>query len=230
MDRKTILNVLIAIALALTLSGCTASAFPQSTAEEVKPSADQHAASWASDARLVAIAGIEGSWSGQYGDYGFGFDGHEDRAVSDTKTDGRSELWVFRYISLTKQMTYNVVVDANGKLLGSEEDEIEDDDVPLGSYSVESDEAVRIAMDHSQELAESQSRSNHGSVSVLGQDADSGPIWAIVGGAPDSQKGYIGGVVILDARSGQVLFSYDFNDQNWGDWSDWGAEWGGIAA
>lgn len=220
MDRNFVFLMLVALT-APVLAGCTAQAMPVGSAEAARPPAEEAAHAWAQDARLVAIAGIEGSWAGGYSaSYGFSYnsDAQEASAKEDTKTDGRAEMWAYRYISSSKALAYNVVVDQDGNIIGAEEDDKDDDDVAIGSYKVTSTEAVAKALAANEDLAESQKDPNHGSIVVLGRDEDHpNPVWVIMGMSHGNDSN--GGMVIIDAVTGDIIASMPFG--NWGQSYDW---------
>lgn len=225
MDRSIILIVLTTLVGSVVLSGCTAQALPQATAQEVRSPADEAAHAWAPDAKLVTIAGLEGRWAGGMQAHA-SWHGQESQAKSDAHVgDGRCEFWVFRYASSSQDLAYEVVVDRDGKLIGAEEDERDEDDVPLGAYNVGSDAAASKAREASDGIREAESRSNGGSVLVLDRDDDhENPVWVVMAGAQDSEEGWIGGMVVIDAVTGEVLAEMDFSDWggSWGSWGSWG--------
>lgn len=138
--------------------------------------------------------------------------------------DGRCEIWVFRYASSSKDLAYEVVVDRDGEVVGSETDERDpEDDQPIGSYNVNSDQAAAKARDANDGIREAESRDNGGSVLALDRDDDyDNPVWVVMAGAQDSEDDWIGGMTVIDAVTGEVLHSMDFSDWG-GQWGDWGS-------
>ncbi len=228
MDRTAILLTLC-LASAAVLAGCTAQAMPSGTAMATQPPADEAASQWAADAQLVGILGVEGAWSGSsfggYSDHGQG--DFYSYSGNDHKIDGRCEIWAYLYLSESKNMVLTVAVDAEGNVVDKEE-EAADDEVPVGAYSVNSDEAIRIALDASEQLAASQDHENHHAMLALGRDdTDEPALWMVTGGGYDDGD-YVGAMVLIDATDGSVLMAQDFGGDAWGSYGDAYSGYGGY--
>ncbi|MDX1611337.1 MAG: hypothetical protein R3185_03140, partial [Candidatus Thermoplasmatota archaeon] len=97
-----------------------------------------------------------------------------------------------------------VVVDRDGQVV--EEKEVDrGDHQPLEDWEVDSDEAMEIAREANQGLAQGTDREHYGLVLVLEQD-DGRATWFIAGGGGD-ERGGGGGFAIIDARTGEVIRS-----------------------
>lgn len=215
MDRSTIMVVLITLVGSAVLSGCTAAAHPQGSAKDVQPPADQAASEWAADAELVTIVGLEGAWTGGasghastrswHGEnhggtsYSFTASARSDQHVG----DGACQMWVLRYISPSLDRALDVVVDGNGTVVAQDEGAIDDDDVPLGEYAVNSDAAVAAALGASPSL-DAAVKNGSGLLLVLDRDGETEhPVWIVMAGSGG------GGFAIIDAVTGEVVFAMD---------------------
>jgi hypothetical protein len=215
--------------VSLALAGCLASA---ATAQSVQPDADAYAQSWDADARLVAIIGLEGR-SAELASMGLDWmsdeDEHWERAEADPEPgNGQAEVWVFSYHG-SEDRALHVVLDGKGEILDAFEEARLTDLLPVGDYQVDSDEAMSIAMSENEGLQDARERDSFGVMSMLARPMeDYDPTWVIMGGFGDFREGAGGGFVVIDAMTGEVLFSHG-GFRSWqsgwdGDW-DWDWDW-----
>lgn len=199
MDRRSTI-LLFAALVAPAFAGCVGTA--QATANESLQPADAAAKGWDADAQLARIVGVEGQWV--VGAPGGGQDWSK-AADDDSIGDGRAELWMFRYVAPDKTQAYVVMVDKSGKVVDQAEERRTSEDAPIGAWSLDSDEALSIALKANEGLQQGVEKESFGIVSVLRDDGD-GAQWIIIGGGLSS--GAVGGgIVILDAQSGDVITS-----------------------
>lgn len=203
--------VMVASLLALpALAGCVGTA--GATAMEHRSVAGEEASEWSQGASLVQIVGVEGSWNmttGFAGSMGESGEAYWDRAEDDPNPgNGHAEVWVYRFVdSGASEAVFSVAVDESGEVLGVSEGERSSGMVALGEWSVDSDEAMEIALDMNSGLRDASQTENVGLVSVLYQEEDrENPVWRIAGGGGDASGGG-GGSVLLDAVTGEVLES-----------------------
>lgn len=158
-------------------------------------------------ARPGPSADAQASYTVQQSSAGSG-DYWERAADDDDVGDGKCELWAYRFISPNKPgQAYVVVVDRDGELVHQGIEDKDGDDVPLGAWEIDSDEAADIALDANEGLRQGTSSEHYGIILVLGHDEDRGnAVWFIAGGGGDSSGGG-GGMVILDGVTGEVYES-----------------------
>lgn len=206
------------------LAGCL-DASPQLTAMQAQDEAAAAADAWDVDAELVFIVGLEGRATNNhlrdflgsqlFAEMGFeGFeetDGegtpHWERMESDRDPgNGKAELWLLHYTAAGQDEELVLLLDRDGNEL----DRMNHTGSPGGgsveNFTVDSDAAVATAMDESAELRETRESSNVFIGSALVFDpSHGGPVWTItaIGGDLD---GIRGGVVQLDAVSGEVIY------------------------
>ncbi len=218
--------LLILLFAGALVSGCL-DATPQMTAMQARDEVATAAGEWDPQSELVFIVGLEGRASNQYlreflGGQLFaemGFEGfeetdqegkpHWERMESDSDPgNGKAELWLLHYTSPTRTDELVLLLDRDGNVL----DRMNQTDAPsdggsVANFTVDSDEAVATAMAASDELRETRESSNVFIGSALVFDpSQGGPVWTVtaIGGDLD---GIRGGVVQLDAVSGEVLFT-----------------------
>lgn len=202
--RLPLLLALAALLGSPTLAGCIGTAAASAT--EAKSSADDAARAWDADAQLVNIVGIEGTFPLLAAAALGGPTGEDWSAAKDDKTvgDGLAEVWAFRYVAPSKSRAYVVVVDRDEEIVRAEES-FRRDDEPLGSWSVDSDDALDIARDANDALANGVARDEFGVFALLHHENGRAE-WVIAGGGGDD-LGVGGGFVRIDARTGDVLES-----------------------
>lgn len=192
-----------ALMLAPALAGCTASAAPLATAQELEGDAFDSAQAWADDAVLVAVVGIEGEYHGDEDvddDAQAGADG-------DDRMDGRLERWSYRFYSEEKDDGYLVVMDENGTIVKARETFF-DFEQPIGNYDVDSDEAIRIAKETNEGFASGLDGDKRGVFLRLAyDDGEDAPVWFLAGGSVDDD-GWSAGVVGVHAITGDVLYEF----------------------
>lgn len=201
--------LLAALVAAPALSGCLGSA--QATAGDHASTAEDRASEWSSNPRMIQVVGLEGSFAFGFGDWAGSADEdapYWDRARDDPDVgDGRTEIWVYRFVSEDDPDTVlEVVVDKEGEIVHTDE-EPRGGDEPVGEWSVDSDEAAETAREGNQGLREGTSSDHYGMVLLLQEDDDpENPTWTVVGGGGDASGGG-GGIVVIDAVTGEVLSS-----------------------
>lgn len=228
---RRMIPVAIVLMVAAPMAGCITA---QATAMQYRDAAHARANEWDSGAELAQIVGVEGqfesamssgsfggsSGSGSYGGYGdYGGSGdtrvrsshgdapYWDRAKDDPRVgDGRAEFWVYSFVAEGRDETFIVVVDQDGQVIDNGT-EAKEDDVPIGTWNVDSDRALQIAKDNNEGIRRGTDSDNFGLVMVLDRDPDQDNArWTVVGGGGDASGGG-GGVVIIDAVTGEVLSS-----------------------
>jgi hypothetical protein len=211
-----------AILVTTPLAGCLGSA-QAATAQQEESQARDEAQTWADDAELASVVGIEGAFVAGFTAFGAGSADHWDRANEDDDIgDGRCKVWKYTFVSESKpDEAYFVVVDHEGEIVDSGTED-RDDQGPIGEWSFDSDEALDTAKDANEGLERGTSSENYGLVIVLDDDEDyENPTWFVAGGGGDSSGGG-GGVVVVDAVTGDVLSSsggYGSGDYGSGGWS-----------
>lgn len=204
------LAILLAMLVAApAFSGCLGTA--QATAGDQASTAEDRASQWSENPRMIQAVGVEGDFGSAFGGYEGDADeeaSYWDRAREDPEVgDGRTEIWVYRFLSDQDPDTvFTVVVDKDGEIVATDEESRDEDDDPIGEWNVDSDEAAETAMETNAGLREGTSSENYGMVFVLQEDDDhQNPTWTVVGGGGDASGG--GGVVVIDAVTGEVLSS-----------------------
>lgn len=210
---------------AALLSGCLESS-PQLTAMQARDEAASTAAAWDADAQLVFIVGLEGRATNDYlrdflGNQLFsemGFEGfeetdadgtpHWERMESDTDPgNGRAELWLLHYKSPSQDGELVLLLDRDGNVLDrmNQTDPLEGQSVE--NFTVDSDEAVATAMTASDQLRETrESRNVFIGSALLYDPSHGGPVWTVTAIGGDL-SGISGGVVQLDAITGDVIYT-----------------------
>lgn len=200
------LFLLFASVASLVLAGCIGSA-QAASAKENMGVADEAAKAWSPDAKLAQVAGVEGTFAAlaaafaQVSTKDFGKAG-EDEKVG----DGLAEAWAYRYVAASKDKSYVVVLDKEGSIVRKGEEGRRADDRPLAAWTLDSDAAMRIAVEANEGLAKGLDSRFFGVVSILHQPEGADPVWLVAGGGGDLDGG-AGGHVLLDAASGKVLSS-----------------------
>lgn len=211
------ITLALALLTAPALAGCIQGA-QAATAEERADPASEAAETWADDAELAAATGMEGEVSDGHGRAEAD---HWDRARDDEDIgDGRCKVWQYTFVAESKpDEVYVVAVDEDEEILSEQTRPRSDPDVALGSWEIDSDEALGIARDANEHLAEGIDGGNYGLLIELDRDPDDeNPTWFVAGGGGDSSGGS-GGIVLLDAVTGDVLESSggssDGYDRDW---------------
>jgi hypothetical protein len=191
------------------LAGCTATAAAGS-AIAMKGPADAAAKAWDPAAELAGVMGLEGAaaaWASGMGAFAWDRDTRWERAERDPSVgDGKAELWLYFYLAGSK--AYVVVVDKDNNVVRKAEMPKPAEARPLGPWTLNSDDALRIAKEHNQGLREGLEAQRFGVMAGLRHDPDHGrATWTVMGGGGDRTGGG-GGMVVLDATSGQVLASH----------------------
>lgn len=217
------------------LAGCTAPGFGggSATASSLEPQARSEARDWDSDAELVAIIGVEGALGeDQMDDMGGWGDEAAIRALlqraasDDNIGDGKCEFWAYLYQAAGQDQMVVVVVNRTGGdpwVIEFPKDE-DNDQMPIGDYDVDSDEALKIAKEASEGLRDGLARDNAGVMAALGRDeSHPNPAWVIMAGGGDDQGGDMG-FVIVDAKTGEVIAQFGWDDMMGGmdGMGDWG--------
>lgn len=216
--------VLLAAVLLATpvLAGCVGGA-EAATAQQEQSTAEDHAQDWAADATLVGIVGVEGNVFNQQMGQGMMETACEgdywDRAQEDGDVgDGYSEFWVYIFDSEEKSGLRAIALDANGELVQECTNEDTDGMMPVGEWSVDSDEATETAIEANEGLAKGLESDYHGLAMILLNDPQhENAVWRIAGGGGDASGGG-GGFAVVDAVTGEVLDTQG----NAGAPSDWG--------
>lgn len=233
-NKATVFAILIV--LALVASGClTASA---ATAKEHQGKATDTARdTWASDAELVGIFGLEGTdqgWSeGPWGTDGQGesrdyFQGAEE---DDKVGDGRAEVWAYGYQAESKPDEFFIVFyDKDGDKEGNMTIPAEDDLRPIGDYDLNSDEAVEKAKEAEEGIRTALDSENHFLVVFLARSDDHpNPVWSVMAGGGGMESGGGGsgggGFAVIDANTGEVLAHWGGSGGGMGEWDfDYGSQ------
>lgn len=204
--RLSLLLAALALVAAPALAGCIGTAVATS-AKEHKSAADAAAQAWSADARLAQIVGVEGTLGAAMSMFGAGPAGDFEAAGDDESVgDGKAEVWVYRYVAASKAQSYVVVVNKEGDVVRQGTEAKDADDRPLGAWELDSDEAIRVALEANEGLRRGVEGTLFGVVSVLHQEAGSNAVWLVAGGGAGNAGGG-GGHVIVDALTGKVLSS-----------------------
>lgn len=219
------------VALAMALSGCTGAA-AAGTAAAGEDTANSTAENdFASDAALVAIVGVEGAGWDDWDETPWDGGGQTGQKVNECFQkaadagevgDGVAELWAYAYVADSKPgMAHLVFVSKAGDVICSESIEAHDADfddfLPITKWEVNSDEAVEAALAESESLRNGLSSENYALMQALIHPKSDGenqpfsfedPIWFIAGGGGDSSGGS-GGFAMVNAMSGEVMFTSD---------------------
>lgn len=223
---RRMIPLAIALLAAAPLAGCITA---QATAMQYQDAAHARAQEWDNRAELAQIVGVEGqfeaamsdgSWGGSGGYGGWGSWGGSsdarvqsshgdaafwDRAKDDPNVgDGRAEFWVYTFVAEGRDEKFIIVVDQDGEVLHNGTETREDEDVPVGTWNVDSDRALQIAKDNNEGIRRGTDSDNFGLVMVLDREPDQDHArWLVVGGGGDASGGG-GGIVVIDAVTGEV--------------------------
>lgn len=209
-DRFPLIAAVAVLLVTPALAGCMGTA--GATAMEHRDVAQEEAAAWSSGAALLQIVGVEGSWNlttAFSGSAGAAETSYWERAMEDRSPgNGHAEVWVYRFEDPDDHgVVFTVVVDRAGEVLDTKENERSGGMAPVGSWSLDSDEAMEVALRANNGLRDASQAENFGIVSVLQQsEGREDPVWLIAGGGGGPSGGG-GGSVMLDAVSGDVLQS-----------------------
>ncbi len=166
---------------------------------------------WDQGAELTRVIGFEGvNWAELVEGFSYGaVDEATSRSANDDEVgDGHSEIWIYRFASTGKPEAYSVVIDGDGDVLSKEPEELDDGDIPVEEWTIDSDEAAEIATDRNPHLRRGAEAENAGIVLILQRDSATGnATWKVAGGGGDSRGGG-GGEVIVDAVTGEVVKSH----------------------
>ena len=200
------LTLLLLSVASLVVAGCVGSAQAASAKQNLAP-ADEAAKAWDPGARLAQVVGVEGTFAllaatvAQANARDFAPAGDDE-----TVGDGLAEVWVYRYVAAGKEKSYVVVLDKEGTILRKGEEARREGDRPLASWSLDSHEAMEVALKTNEDLRAGIAGQYFGIVSVLHQEEGLNPVWLVAGGGGDLTGGK-GGHVAIDAVTGTVLFS-----------------------
>jgi hypothetical protein len=233
-DRRIQAVVLLGglLLMATALAGCTEA--PTATASQLRPTADSHAADWHEGAALVMVVGSEGTFEmqnllGHFGSGAADSDGMQEALAADFWSriqedpepgDGRGMFWLYVYRGDGDDHLV-VVVDKDREVLYSDVVQGSDLGEPIGSFTVDSDEAMQIARAQNTHLEQATTTGSFGFViSLFKESPGDNPAWLVAGGG-GSVEGGGGGIVILDAVTGEVLE----NEGGSGAPSEWSGGW-----
>lgn len=215
--------------LATALAGCTSA---QATASQLQAQADERASDWDDEPELLLIVGTEGNIAMQSMMGAYGFEGADAPAVQEAAAqdfwdrveddpepgDGKGELWLYVYRNAEGTNHLLVVVDRDRKIIYEDETDGTDLGYAVGTYNIDSDQAVTIAMEANEHLGDAMEADNFGFVIALMREApQDNPFWIVAGGGGGPEGGG-GGYVKLDAKSGDVLETQGGggSPENWG--------------
>lgn len=204
-QRLPVLLVALAAALAPALAGCIGSASAASAKDNLG-AADEAAKKWDSNARLAQIVGAEGTLGALASAFGGSSSDLGDASDDESVGDGLAEVWIYRYVASSKSMSYVVVVSKDGAILREGQEAKRAEDQPLGQWSLDSDDAVKLALAENEHLRKGLESRFFGFAVVLHQEGAGNPVWLVAGGGGDFTSGG-GGSVILDAVTGKILSS-----------------------
>lgn len=195
------MRALALLLAAAVLAGCTGSPFGGGafTAKEAQGQGDPHARQWRADAVLAGLVGPEARQGSEFlGNESSDWPGapQPDGNVG----DGRLPQWFLHYVSPQTGASLGVVVYANGTVV-SHEDRGGDRDGPLGEWSVDSPQAVQVAMQDANFSAAVRA-SDGGALYALGPGEGGAPFWILTAG---SEGAGTGAIVFVNARTGERL-------------------------
>lgn len=217
--RLSTLLASLAVAASLLVAGCVGTAAAAS-AKDNKGAADAAAKAWDPNAQLAQIVGVEGTLGAALSLMGVSGAGDFGSARDDQNVgDGLAEVWAYRYVAPSKAQAYVVVVGKDGGVTRQGTEAKRAEDRPLGAWEIDSDDALRVALDANEGLRNGVGRGLFGVVSVLHQEGGANAVWLVAGGGADASGGG-GGHVLLDALTGKVLSSE-------GGFGDAGRSWMG---
>lgn len=174
------------------------------TALDLRPTAEDRARAWSSDARLSQATTHEGRQAGFYaGDEARPQDEpYWERNVDDEAVDGRAEVWQFEFVSASRNGTVlQVVVDADEAVVSTSTENRRPEDAPLPDEVLDSDEGLEAAKEGHEDLRAGVEGSNATvSLTLEHEDGQEGPVWDAAGGGDDG-----GGRVLVHAVTGEVL-------------------------
>lgn len=193
------------LAAGTLLPGCVGSAL--ATAMETRDAADEAARLWDADARLAGALGVEGTLP--LARFGVALLAGEDalpEGTADARVgDGRAEAWAYRYVAAGRDEAYVVTIDATGALRRAAPEPLRRGEAPLEAWALDSDAALEMAREENQGIRAGVEATRYGVLSVLTTE-DERPVWILVGGGR-GDEGRGGGIVKLDARTGETLES-----------------------
>lgn len=210
----------LGLAALLLLAGCIGSASAASAKDNLG-AADEAARKWDSNARLAQIVGAEGTLSALASTFGGSSSDLGSAGDDENVGDGLAEVWIYRYVADSKSMSYVVVVSKDGEILREGQEQKRADDRALGPWSLDSDDAVKLALEANEALRKGLESRFFGFAVVLHQEGTPNPMWMVAGGGGDLNGGG-GGHVIVDAVTGKIIAS----DGGFGSTSDYAREYG----
>lgn len=211
-----LLAVAAALAAAPALAGCIGTASAAS-AKAHRGAADDAARAWDAGAQLAQVVGVEGSLGALAALSGVREAGALAAADQDeTVGDGLAEVWLYRYVAPAKDHSYVVVVDKAGGIVSKGAESEGARDAPLGTWDVDSDRALRLALDANEHLRRGVGGKLFGVVAVLQQEGPAA-VWMVAGGGV-GPSGAGGGEVLLDAVTGKILRSEGGSGDSTREW------------
>lgn len=199
--------------VALPLAGCLTA---QATAFEHRDTARSRADDWDPSAELAGALGVEGRpddvpnpWHSAASELDIPWARAED---DPTAGDGRYEFWAYAYVAEGRDEGFFVVVDRDGQVLDSGTAGVSDHVRPVGEVSVDSDRAMEIAREENEAIRDAARSDDATVIQSLGREEDADHARWLVGGGPGDAK-TTGGVVTLDAVTGEVLSSETFGGE-----------------
>lgn len=196
------------VALALLVPGCVGNA--AASAVDAMSVAERAAKAWNEDAELAQALAYEGSFPAallmQWAEYGIGSREDFEKAREDKRVgDGLAEVWAYRYIAAGAESSYLVVVDRDDNILRETELPAREIELPLGEWSLDSDDAVEIALRENENMRRGLSRDDFAIFAVLHSEEGAAE-WLVAGGGMTGLD-VLGGFVRIDATDGDILAS-----------------------
>lgn len=204
--RLPLLLAALSVAALPALAGCIGAA-QAASAKDNLAAADAAARAWDAGARLAQAVGAEGTLGALASTFaggsteGLGASGDDENVG-----DGLAEVWAYRYVAAGKRESYLVVINKEGDVVHQGPEALRAEDRALDAWTLDSDDAVRIALDANEGLRTGLQGRFFGFVTVLAQEGAGNPTWLVAGGGGDFTGGG-GGHVVLDAVTGAVLRS-----------------------
>lgn len=183
----------------------------EATAMEARGRADEAAATWRADARLVQAFALEMA------------EADEEVPADPAVGNGRATVWWFSYASGNDTAEWRVAADGNVTLMEEESSDHEDDLAPLGEWSVDSDRAIERALEN-ESFRRVALAPNATLAEGVGMEEGAAQ-WFFAAGSPE-------GLVFatVDARTGALL---GVEETSFGfavpAWPGMGGSWGGGA-
>lgn len=193
------------VALLFLIPGCVGSA--AASAVDAMSAAETAAKGWNENAKLAHAMAIEGTFPAMI----LTAMGESSRDFSQAKGDeaigdGLAEVWAYRYVAEGAETAYLVVVDRDDTILREETTPLRPEDAALAAWSIDSDDALEKALAANDALASGVARDQYGIVAILHSDEGRAE-WLVAGGGADD-LGAGGGIVRLDAQSGEIIATY----------------------